>query len=182
VRIRRIEPEDLEEFSEPHEVVHHERRARPRPDKGPDQPPKKKPSGRAPDTVSLIINLGKKDGMTRTRIADMVRKRAGLPDEAVGKVGLGEESSFVEVDAMTADAVIDCVDGTVCEGKDVTCDYAPEKESFEESVARKKKEKRRWRRFSSAARKAWASEGDIAKAALLRRQAVRPFRHVRARP
>ena len=145
VRIRRIEPEDLEEFSEPHEVVHHERRARPRPDKGPDQPPKKKPSGRAPDTVSLIINLGKKDGMTRTRIADMVRKRAGLPDEAVGKVGLGEESSFVEVDAMTADAVIDCVDGTVCEGKDVTCDYAPEKESFEESVARKKKEKRRWR-------------------------------------
>ncbi len=132
VRIKTADPEDLGPFDTPHEPVRRTRPVSERPHTG-KTPRKKEPrqARRASDDRAVVeINLGKDDGINRTQLADLVRKRAGLGEADVGKIGLGQSSSFVEVPADAADLVIESVDGSVSGGKTVVCGYAPEKKKY----------------------------------------------------
>ena len=140
MRIRAIDVDDIEPFETVHEPVRRERR----PQRGERQAsadrvkaPRGKKAGkesarpqRSDDRMVVEVNVGKNDDVNRTQLADFIRKRAGLGEGDIGKVGLGTASSFVEVPADAADLVIESVGGSVFGGKTVTCDYAPEKKKF----------------------------------------------------
>lgn len=141
MRIRSIDVEDIEPFETVHEPVRRERRPRfekPRRAEAPEKAARKASARpqRADDCMVVEVNLGKADGVNRIQLADLVRKRAGLGEGDVGKVGLGASSSFIEVPADAADLVIESVNGSVHGGKTVACGYAPEKRRFEERGAR----------------------------------------------
>ncbi len=78
--------------------------------------------------ATLEINLGRNDGMTRGDIADLIRKHADLPEDAVGKVGLKEDVSFVEISLDHSDYVLENLIGLEHNGKSVTFVPAPVKE------------------------------------------------------
>ncbi len=47
--------------------------------------------------VKFSINIGKKDGGSKVRIADFINKTGKIMDAAIGKIQVGEEESTVEV-------------------------------------------------------------------------------------
>ena len=47
--------------------------------------------------VTFSINLGKKDGLGKVKLADHINKIGHIMDAAIGKINLGEEESTVEV-------------------------------------------------------------------------------------
>jgi len=141
MRIRRIDPDELEPIDTVHEVVRRERPKR--------AVPVKKTSVRKTQTKRvqsvdggfevIEIGIGKDDGMNRTQIADFVKKRAGLDEGAVGKVGLGVSSSFVEISAERAEEAVAEIDGSVHAGKNITAVIAPKKEKFSDKHGKRKR-------------------------------------------
>ena len=78
--------------------------------------------------ATLEINLGRNDGLSRGDIADLIRKHADLPEDAVGKVGLKDDISFVEISLDHSDYVLENLVGLEHNGKAVTFVPAPVKE------------------------------------------------------
>ncbi len=78
--------------------------------------------------ATLEINLGRNDGLSRGDIADLIRKHADLPEDAVGKVGLKDDVSFVEISLDHSDYVLENLVGLEHHGKLVTFVPAPVKE------------------------------------------------------
>lgn len=115
-------------------VAEHPKAERPRPDRRQKdrkqtRGPKSKRDRSEPlyDTSTVEISLGKADGYKRVEIADLVRKRANLDDGTVGKVGLAENSSFVEIPTEYLDQVIESIDGCVVDGREISARQAPGK-------------------------------------------------------
>ena len=126
-----IEPTEMEPIIADHSVVER-RRERPKKDvRKPAKPagPKAKRDRNAPlyDMTTIEISLGKADGFKRVEIANIVRKHARVDDSSVGKVGLAENSSFVEVPSDMADYIIGELDGCTVEGRKITARAAPRK-------------------------------------------------------
>lgn len=130
-----IEPTEMEPIIADHPVIERKRREpRPKKDGSRKSPagkrgPKAKMDRNAPlyDTTTIEISLGKADGFKRVEIANIVRKRARLEDGAVGKVGLSENSSFVEVPSDMAEYIIGELDGCTVEGRKISARAAPRK-------------------------------------------------------
>ena len=129
-----IEPTEMDPIIAEHPVVERKKRE-PRKKEGSRKSPagkrgpKAKADRNAPlyDTTTIEISLGKADGFKRVEIANIVRKRARLDDGAVGKVGLSENSSFVEVPSDMAEYIIGELDGCTVEGRKITARAAPRK-------------------------------------------------------
>ncbi|MBE6526231.1 MAG: DEAD/DEAH box helicase [Thermoplasmata archaeon] len=129
-----IEPTEMEPIIADHPVVERKKREPRRKEGSRKSPagkrgPKAKADRNAPlyDTTTIEISLGKADGFKRVEIANIVRKRARLDDGAVGKVGLSENSSFVEVPSDMAEYIIGELDGCTVEGRKITARAAPRK-------------------------------------------------------
>lgn len=90
-------------------------------------------------TASLSVSIGKANGVNRTQIADFVRSRAGLGEDEVGKVGLGETESFVEIPADSADAIVEAMDGSLFGGIPVKAGRAPKKKRYSEKIKEKER-------------------------------------------
>ena len=82
--------------------------------------------------VPLQINLGKDDKMGRTEISQFVKRNAKLDDAAVGRVGLGKSSSYVEVSGEFVNAAIDALIGSRHADKKVFVTIAPTKKKYRE--------------------------------------------------
>ena len=85
-------------------------------------------SGEREGFATIELSLGKADGVNRTAISDFLKQRAGVEDEAIGKVGLKDDCSFVEVSLDHVDYIIENLDGCEFEGKTVNIRPAPAKE------------------------------------------------------
>lgn len=80
--------------------------------------------------VPLQINLGKKDRMNRTQISDFVKKNANLDSSSVGRIGLGDSTSYMEIFCDHIDATINALTGRNCNGKSVSIKIAPKKTAY----------------------------------------------------
>ena len=85
-------------------------------------------SGEREGFATIELSLGKADGVNRTAISDFLKQRAGVEDGAIGKVGLKDDCSFVEVSLDHVDYIIENLDGCEFEGKTVNIRPAPAKE------------------------------------------------------
>ncbi|AGI47633.1 Superfamily II DNA and RNA helicase [Thermoplasmatales archaeon BRNA1] len=142
-RIRPVRVGDIPPFEVFHKTVHREkadRKERERKKKALDPKEaerrahaKDKPS--VSDGFAVIqIGIGKGDGFNRTQIADFIRKRANIDDDAVGKVGLKDSVSFVEVSEDVSDYVIQQLDGCRVGNKTVNVTIAPKKTRYADKV------------------------------------------------
>lgn len=129
-RIRKASPEELE----PIEAVHEPVPLEPRPERRERRPRMERRDGRGPATVVLQVGLGRDDGLNRTQVADFVRSRARLGENDVGKVGLGNASSFVEVRTDVAEKAVADLSGCIHDRKVVTAVIAPRKTPYAEKV------------------------------------------------
>ncbi|MFA6642320.1 MAG: DEAD/DEAH box helicase [Methanomethylophilus sp.] len=129
-RIRNASPEELE----PIEAVHEPVPLEPRPERRERRPRMERRDGRGPATVVLQVGLGRDDGLNRTQVADFVRSRARLGENDVGKVGLGNASSFVEVRTDVAEKAVADLSGCIHDRKVVTAVIAPRKTPYAEKV------------------------------------------------
>ncbi|MDR3205583.1 MAG: DEAD/DEAH box helicase [Candidatus Methanoplasma sp.] len=81
-------------------------------------------------SVILQINLGRDDGLTRVQIAQFITD--GLGGTGIGRIGLGESSSFFELPYNSAKAVTEAINGCSYGSKTVTVQEAPQKVRYAE--------------------------------------------------
>jgi ATP-dependent RNA helicase DeaD len=98
--------------------------------------PKEKKS-RSRETVVLQINLGRDDGVGRAHIQEFVLDNSTLADGTVGRIGLGNSSSYFEIPENKAEAAIDSITGRTYGQKKVFVQIAPKKVPYNESDCRK---------------------------------------------
>lgn len=98
---------------------------------------------RLPEFTVIEVGLGQSDGFNRTQIADFVKSHAALGEDAVGKVGLGKRSSFVEVRTAAADQAILDLNGCLHNERPVEVRVAPEKKSYAERSSERRQGKER---------------------------------------
>lgn len=89
------------------------------------------------EMVALQINLGKGDGYGRVDISGLIRDKVKLSDDMVGRVGLGEESSYVEVNGNFSDQIIKTLDGATLKGKKIFVRLAPKKVPYSEKECKR---------------------------------------------
>ena len=85
--------------------------------------------------VPLQINLGKADKFSRSQLSMFIIKHASISEVSVGKVGLGKQSSFVEVSHDNVNTVLNALTGFEWRGKKILMDVAPKKTPFKEKEA-----------------------------------------------
>ncbi|MFA6805454.1 MAG: DEAD/DEAH box helicase [Candidatus Methanomethylophilaceae archaeon] len=88
--------------------------------------PSKTPAQRS-TMVAMQINLGKEDACGRVQITEIVKSRAKLSDDLVGRVGLGNMTSFIEVNEKYADMAAKAVSNSTYNGKKLFLQLAPKK-------------------------------------------------------
>jgi ATP-dependent RNA helicase DeaD len=86
--------------------------------------------------VSLKINLGKADGLSRMQVSDLIRNSASLEDAALGIVGLGHMASYVEVSYDRVNTTLDAITGSEYKGKKIFMSIAPKKIPFKSKAHR----------------------------------------------
>ncbi len=129
--MERVTTDDLEPIEAEHEPVLRERikkEKKMKVEKHRNNSYKNKDTGEREGFATLEISLGKADGVNRTVISDFLKQRAGVEDEAIGKVGLKDECSFVEVSLDHSDFILENLDGCEYEGKTISIKLAPRKE------------------------------------------------------
>jgi ATP-dependent RNA helicase DeaD len=82
--------------------------------------------------VIMQINLGREDGLSRVQIAQFIADGPGFGDISIGRIGLGETSSFFELPYSSAKAVADSVNGRPYGSKAVSVQEAPQKVRYGE--------------------------------------------------
>ena len=133
--MEKITPDGLEPIDAVHEMVFRERPKKERKmkvEKHRNNSRANSGSTEREGFATLEISLGKADGVKRSDIADFIRQRANLPEDAIGKVGLKDDVSFVEVSLDHSDYVLENMSGCEYNGKPVTISPAPEKKRYHE--------------------------------------------------
>lgn len=77
--------------------------------------------------VALQVNLGRDDGFGRVQVSEYVKKAAKLDDDIVGRVGLGNTMSYIEIHEDFIDEAIESVNATKYKGKAMFMQIAPQK-------------------------------------------------------
>ena len=77
------------------------------------------PEMAASDKVSIEINLGRLDGVSKATIFDFIKHSTKLPDGAIGRIGLGEAKSQVEIHKNNVDVALDNIACKSFKGKSV---------------------------------------------------------------
>ncbi|MBQ8179092.1 MAG: DEAD/DEAH box helicase [Candidatus Methanomethylophilaceae archaeon] len=88
--------------------------------------PKEKPAPPTDVTV-LSLDIGKSSEIDRTTLSSYVMSCSGIGEGDIGRIGMGSDSSFVEVSSDRAADVIRAINSTKLRGRRVRADYAPEK-------------------------------------------------------
>jgi len=62
--------------------------------------------------TTLYLNVGKRDGVAKAEVSDLLRQHAGLLGDDLGRVRVRDNHTFVGVPAERAEAVIESLSGT----------------------------------------------------------------------
>jgi hypothetical protein len=98
--------------------------------------PKERKS-RSRESVVLQINLGRDDGVGRAHIQEFVLDNSTLADGTVGRIGLGNSSSYFEIPESKAEEAVGSITGRMYGEKKVFVQIAPKKVPYSESDCRK---------------------------------------------
>ena len=129
--MEKIDVEDLEPIDAVHEPITRQtakKEKKMKVEKHRNNDRRNRENGEREGFATLELSIGKADGVNRTAISDFLKQRAGVEDEAIGKVGLKDDRSFVEVSLDHVDYIIENLDGCEYEGKTVNIKPAPAKE------------------------------------------------------
>ncbi|AIZ56201.1 putative ATP-dependent RNA helicase [Candidatus Methanoplasma termitum] len=85
--------------------------------------------------VPLQINLGKEDKFSRSQLSMFIKKNASLDDDSLGRVGLGQSSSYVEVSHGSVNTVLNAMTGAEWRGKKISMNVAPKKLRYKDKEA-----------------------------------------------
>lgn len=131
--MERITPEELDPIEAEHEPVVRERvrkEKKMKVEKHRNNDRRNREGGERFGFATLAVNLGKADNVNRSDVADFLKQRADLPEDAIGKIGLRDDCAFVEVSLDHSDYILENVSGCDFNGKTVTVEPAPAKKVF----------------------------------------------------
>lgn len=77
--------------------------------------------------VVMRINLGKTDACDRNQITDIIKSIAKLTPDLVGRVGLGNTTSFIQIERNHVESAAKAVSNTTYNGKKLFLQIAPKK-------------------------------------------------------
>ncbi len=100
---------------------------------------KDRPISGPEDITVLSIDIGKSSGTSRAEIVTYIKSCADIGIDMIGRIGMGANSSFVEVDTTVAADVLKAINSAKLNGKKVKASYAPEKTRCKEKLDKKKK-------------------------------------------
>ena len=74
--------------------------------------------------VKLVINRGKRSGISEDDLRWALREGAVVEDDAISGVRVLDRFSFVEIDADVADRTVEFLDGTLLKGSEIRVEVA----------------------------------------------------------
>lgn len=77
--------------------------------------------------VAIQVNLGRDDGLGRVQVSEFIKSNANIADNLVGRVGLGNSMSYVEIDGDCLEAVVGLISECRFKDKKVFVQMAPSK-------------------------------------------------------
>jgi ATP-dependent RNA helicase DeaD len=86
--------------------------------------PERGPEHGDPGSATLYINAGRRDGVRAGEIARLVRDRAELSRQEVGRIRVRDKHSFVTVPEARADEVVSALSGADIEGRELVVERA----------------------------------------------------------
>ncbi len=79
------------------------------------------------DLSVIALDISKEPGLSRTDIVSHVMRASGIPENKIGRIGMGKTSTFVEVESSVAQAVMRSLNGSEFRGRRVKAFVAPAK-------------------------------------------------------
>ena len=98
-----------------------------------ERPPvaKSPPKGKMIDEMTILkINLGKEDKYGRTEISNLLKSKARVERNQIGRIGLGGNASFFEIPSSLVEQVIVSISGKREAGKTIQVIPAPKKDDY----------------------------------------------------
>jgi ATP-dependent RNA helicase DeaD len=121
-RIERDVKTTIGEWETPEERLEHAPRPRRRDRDG--RKPEPKPDGPAPKSVKLFVNRGERSGISEEDLRWALREGAVLPEESIHDVHVLHRFSFVHVDPDKAERVVEFLNGTKLQGREIRLEIA----------------------------------------------------------
>ncbi|MBR6205076.1 MAG: DEAD/DEAH box helicase [Candidatus Methanomethylophilaceae archaeon] len=89
------------------------------------------------DLTIIALDIPKDAGVSRTEIVGYVMKTSGVTEDKIGRIGIGNVSTFVEIDSAAASSVIRALNGTTFRERKVRAYPAPAKVKYKQKVKRR---------------------------------------------
>ncbi len=94
---------------------------------------------RAPRDAELTVialDIPKDVGANRVDIVGYVMRSSGISEDKIGRIGIGNVSTFVEIDASVAPATMKALNGTTFRGRKVKASIAPTKVKYKQKTSK----------------------------------------------
>ena len=89
---------------------------------------------RGADLTVIALDIPKELGASRSDIVGYVMRSSGIGEDKIGRIGIGNVSTFVEVDASVASATMKALNGTTFCGRKVRASIAPAKVRYKQKI------------------------------------------------
>ncbi len=91
-------------------------------------------SGMSLSAQSIVISLdiGRSSDVDRTDILRFITTCSGVEESSIGRIGMKDETAFVEVDPSTVDSIMDAINRSTMKGMKVHATVAPRKKKYKE--------------------------------------------------
>jgi ATP-dependent RNA helicase DeaD len=91
----------------------------------------------------LFINAGALDDLTKKSLLKSICSISGISSQKIGSIEIMREFSFVDVDAVVADRVINSMKGAELDGREINVEFAEKKKGKDGGPSKGKKRKKR---------------------------------------
>ena len=86
------------------------------------------------DVTVLSLDVGKASEVDRAMLTSHIISCSGINEDDIGRIGMGSNSSFVEISTKKASDVIKALNSSKLKGKRIRADYAPEKKRCKDKL------------------------------------------------
>ena len=86
------------------------------------------------DVTVLSLDVGKASEVDRVMLTSHIISCSGINEDDIGRIGMGSNSSFVEISTKKASDVIKALNSSKLKGKRIRADYAPEKKRCKDKL------------------------------------------------
>ncbi len=83
-------------------------------------------------SIVVSMDIGRSSGITRTDIMEFIKSSTGIDEESIGRIGMKDETTYVEVDPTVVDVLMTGVNRAELKGNPVKATIAPKKSKYRE--------------------------------------------------